>query len=463
MTVTVTVTRDVSTVAVRRPSSGTSRARGRRPDLCCGHSRWTAAAREMARQYWGTDAGFTLVMLSSELARGALLPRRHGEKGRHHLLGRHLPDLHAQPCLPEGVPVRQSRGRALVDPHLHPTPRSSCPWPSGRGHRLPRWARPWPTTTHFAVVDSPSPEGRAGGTLGLLAPLAPDVTLVHGAVADEQGNVALSDPCLEGPWGGVGGAARRDRHRRADGRESRGLGHRTKIPAHRVLAVVEAPFGAHPGGSVRAGAPVPSYGEDIPFWTEARDATQGDFDDWARKWVLEPETHDAYLDSSAPRGWRDSPRVPIRSPGAWTQRAIPWTPPRCRRPRSVLRVHATCELRGLVTSHRANAVLAGAGVANLAAWVAVARCRRGRDRVGLTAELGCGATPRRRPTRTSSTTASFRTPLRWPTPRRCSAWWSGGRERRWSVPGRGPGRPRRQSQLDRHPGRSVPGGVGRSE
>lgn len=29
-----------------------------------GHSRWTAAAREMARQHWETDAGLTLIMTS---------------------------------------------------------------------------------------------------------------------------------------------------------------------------------------------------------------------------------------------------------------------------------------------------------------------------------------------------------------------------------------------------------------
>jgi hypothetical protein len=29
-----------------------------------GHSRWTAGARELARQFWGTDPGFTLVMTS---------------------------------------------------------------------------------------------------------------------------------------------------------------------------------------------------------------------------------------------------------------------------------------------------------------------------------------------------------------------------------------------------------------
>ena len=32
--------------------------------LVLGHSRWTAAARELARQWWGRDPGFTLQMLS---------------------------------------------------------------------------------------------------------------------------------------------------------------------------------------------------------------------------------------------------------------------------------------------------------------------------------------------------------------------------------------------------------------
>src|ERR1700691_3377029 len=38
--------------------------RGDAVQILCGHSRWTAAAREMARQFWGTDAGFTLIMVS---------------------------------------------------------------------------------------------------------------------------------------------------------------------------------------------------------------------------------------------------------------------------------------------------------------------------------------------------------------------------------------------------------------
>src|SRR6201995_2766882 len=32
--------------------------------VMCGHTRWTAAATEVVRQWWGRDPGFTLVMLS---------------------------------------------------------------------------------------------------------------------------------------------------------------------------------------------------------------------------------------------------------------------------------------------------------------------------------------------------------------------------------------------------------------
>ena len=46
------------------------------------------------------------------------------------------------------------------------------------------------------------------------------------------------------------------------------------------------------------------------------------------------------------------------------------------------------EVERVVADVGADAVLAGAGVANLAAWVAVARARAGGSRVTLTAELG---------------------------------------------------------------------------
>ncbi len=355
--------------------------------ILCGHCRWSAAAREMARQFWGTDAGFTLIMVSLS-SLGALFFR--------------------------GNMVRKVVTTYSGDtfPTYTPNPVFQKAYASGAvevehwsiltfTQRLEAAARGLPAVVTgsldgssmagndaFATVASPF------GDIGLLAPLVPDVTLVHGAVADEDGNVALSEPLLEGPWGAW--AARRGVIATVERvvENLDGLGHRTKIPAHRVLAVVETPFGAHPGGLYAPGLPVSSYGEDIAFWTAARAATRGDFDAWARQWVLEPTGHGAYLDRvgterlewlrarTDPLSWRaDADAHPVdedEPPSAW----------------EVAAAFGAREVLAEVEAVDAHAVLAGAGVANLAAWVAVARAVEAGRRVELTAELGMwGYTP----------------------------------------------------------------------
>jgi acyl CoA:acetate/3-ketoacid CoA transferase beta subunit len=234
----------------------------------------------------------------------------------------------------------------------------------------------------FAEVSSPF------GPVGLLAPLVPDVALIHGVVADEAGNIALNPPLLDGAWGAL--AARRGVVATVEKivDDLSPWSDRVLVPAHRVLAVVEAPFGAHPGGVFARGLPVDGYGEDVDFWVSARDACRGDFDAWARQWCLEPATHADYLSRvgaerlewlrgrTDPMSWQadaaespvdaDAPVTPWETAAAWAAREL------------VERIEAI----------DANAVLAGAGVANLAAWVGVERAReRGRD-VHLTAELG---------------------------------------------------------------------------
>src|SRR5258708_15435651 len=94
----------------------------------------------------------------------------------------------------------------------------------------------------FARADTPF------GEVGLLAPLVPDVALMHALVADRAGNVVVHPPLLEGVWGAL--AARRGVvvtvERIVD--DVRPWSHLGRIPAHRVLAVVECPLGPHPGG-----------------------------------------------------------------------------------------------------------------------------------------------------------------------------------------------------------------------
>ncbi len=346
-----------------------------------GHSRWTAAAREMARQQWGTHAGITLIMTSLG-ALGALFFRAGMLR----------------------KVITAYSGNSF--PSYAPNPIFKAAYESGEvalehwsilslAQRLEAAARGLPAVVTgsvaesdlaenagFATVDSPF------GPVGLLAPLAPDVALCHAAVADAGGNLVLTEPMLEGAWGlwaakrGVVATVERIVDDLGD------LGHRVRVPAHRVLAVVEAPFGAHPGGCYSPGLPVDSYGEDIPFWIDAAAAARADFDTWARQNLLDPPDHDAYLQRLGRDRLDDLRR--LSDPQSWRRDAAA-NPLPADDPVSDWEVAAALgarEVVSLIAEHRADGVLAGAGVANLAAWVAVARARATGSPVCLTAELG---------------------------------------------------------------------------
>jgi len=347
-----------------------------------GHSRWTAGARELVRQFWGTDPGFTLVMtslgaLGTLFFRGGLV-----RKVITAYSGNSFPTYTPNPVFRAGY----ESGQVEVEHWSILT----------LSQRLEAAARGLPAAVTgslvgssmaandaFTVVESPF------GPVGLLEPLAPDVSLVHAAAADRAGNLVFSEPLLDGVWGAW--AARRGVlatvERVLDDLE--GLGHRVRVPAHRVLAVVEAPYGAHPGGCYAPGLPVRSYGEDIAHWSAVAEAAARDeLDDYIDEWVLGPKSHDDYLGRvgsdrllwlegrADPMSWKaDADAHPVaddRTVSQWEQAAS----------------FGAREVERVVAEVGADAVLAGAGVANLAAWVAVGRARSAGSRVVLTAELG---------------------------------------------------------------------------
>lgn len=347
-----------------------------------GHSRWTAGARELARQFWGSDPGFTLVMTSLGALGGAFFRGGLVRKVVTAYSGNSFPTYTPNPIFRRAY----ESGEVEVEHWSILT----------LSQRLEAAARGLPAAVTgslvgssmadndaFKVVDSPF------GPLGLLEPLAPDVALVHAAAADPSGNLVFSEPLLDGLWGAW--AARRGVvatvERVLDDVE--GLGHRVRVPAHRVLAVVEAPYGAHPGGCYAPGLPVRSYGEDIAHWSAAADAAARDeFDRYVEDWVLGPATHDEYLarigeehllwleGRSDPMSWKaDVDATPIVEDAQVTR----WETAASFGAREVERV---VDLIG------ADAVLAGAGVANLSAWVGVGRARADGRNVVLTAELG---------------------------------------------------------------------------
>jgi acyl CoA:acetate/3-ketoacid CoA transferase beta subunit/acyl CoA:acetate/3-ketoacid CoA transferase alpha subunit len=350
--------------------------------ILVGHTRWTAAAREVVRQWWGRDPGFTLMMLSLS-SLGTLFFR--------------------------GGLVRKVVTGYSGDtfPNFTPNPIFATAYEQGDvdvehwsflafSQRLEAAARGLPAVTTRSIAGSSMDENDAYqqvdtpfGEVGMLAPLVPDVALLHAPVADRDGNVALPPPLLEGVWGAL--AARRGAivtvERVVD--DLRPWSHHVRIPAHRVLAMCEAPFGAHPGGLFPRDLPVDGYGEDYEFWVETRAATRADdFDDWIKHWVLDPEDQGAYLDrlgedrvaalraKAAPDSWRADqeayrPDLDV-PPNRWELAAV-W---------------GAHHLAGRVVALDADAVLAGAGVANLAAWLGVAQARAAGAEVQLTAEIG---------------------------------------------------------------------------
>ncbi|MFC9927161.1 CoA-transferase [Streptomyces sp. NPDC127190] len=147
------------------------------------------------------------------------------------------------------------------------------------------------------VVPDPADPDRE---VTLVTALRPDVTLVHGAVADEDGNIALAPPLGEGAWAAY--AARRgviaSVERIVTRAELREIADRVVIPGQRVLGLTEAPLGAHPQ-SLRTGqlAGVDGYLDDYAFLEEIVDSCHGPSrgTDWYDTWVTGPGSHEGYL------------------------------------------------------------------------------------------------------------------------------------------------------------------------
>ncbi|WP_435177693.1 CoA-transferase [Actinacidiphila sp. bgisy145] len=296
-------------------------------------------------------------------------------------------------------------------------------------------------------VPDPADPDRA---VTLLAPLRPDLTLLHGVLADEDGNIALVPPLGEGAWAAY--AARRgvlaSVERIVPREVLRALADRVVIPGQRVLGLCEAPLGAHPQ-SLRTGGlgGVQGYLDDYAFLTEIVESCHGEQRgaDWYRTWVAEPGSHEGYLRRLGPSR-RASLALPAREAADPTARGAaggtddfavfeevaraelaacraarepstaakaPSTPapsptaPPVSAPAGADPADGaepTRQERLIVLGARAVAdrvragghdtLLAGIGASHMAAWLAAAQLRAGGHEVTVVAELGmCGFAP----------------------------------------------------------------------
>ncbi len=239
--------------------------------------------------------------------------------------------------------------------------------------------------------------------LSLVAPLRPDLTLLHAAAADPDGNCLLTPPLSEATYGAM--AARRGvlvtAERVVSRDELRAHAGSVRLPGRYVRAVALAPFGGHPGGLYDAGLPdVEPYAEDPPFLVDFRRACRApaDLDAWIARWVLQPGDHGGYLQalgeehlaSLCARGRADAWQTELAGLGPSVDRDD--APPT---PAERLVLAAADVLCERIRDAGHDTLLAGQGLSNLAAWIAERRLRRAGVPVELAAEIGMlGYTPR---------------------------------------------------------------------
>ncbi len=365
------------------------------------NGRCYAAKMELVRQFVGTQPGFTLVTPSLASTGTALLRTGLVKKLIAPSLGELYPSATPNPLIQRAIdagsvevenwslwtyvarlvagalgvpffPVRSLGGSGLADEH--------------RGR------------TYAEIADPFGSDARVGA----VAAIRPDLTILQAVAADASGNVLMAAPYGESLWGALAsrGGVIACVEKIVSTEEIRRNSALVRIPAHVVRAVCEVPLGAHPFGLHNAGYdPVPGYVEDHDFIMDVAAACRDDqaFDRWMQEWVLGTPDHAAWLAKLGPdrvhhlrgKGLADAWRAEA-SP-AWVDAAdASWLTDGERQVVLTARYMSERLRTGCF-----DVVLAGVGLANLAAWSAVRTAKAEGLDVELMAEIGMyGYTPR---------------------------------------------------------------------
>ena len=208
-----------------------------------GHSRWTAAARELARQFWGTDPGFTLVMtslgaLGAAFFRGGLV-----RKVITAYSGNSFPTYTPNPIFRQAYESGEVEVEHWSILTLSPAPGGGRPRPAGDGHRVARRlvdGRQRRLHRRRLAVRAARP-ARAARARRRAGPRG-------GGRPGRQPRVlrAVARRAL----GRLGGPAGRRGHGRAGGRRRRGA----RAPGPRSRRTASWPWSRRPTAPTRAGA-----------------------------------------------------------------------------------------------------------------------------------------------------------------------------------------------------------------
>ncbi len=212
-------------------------------------------------------------------------------------------------------------------------------------------------------------------TTAVVRALVPDLSIIHGCVADQEGNTILAPPYFAATWGPK--ASRNGVIVTVEEivptefiRRHNAL---VKIPGFLVKAVCQVRFGAHPQGLGAASIGLKGYDEDYNFLLDfvkaSRDAKG--LKEWMQEWVMQCRTQEEYLGKlgtartfflmrkpSAEQTETEASKSTDR-PGGTPYNAT-----------EMMVVAAAREIKEVVTARDYKAILTGIGLSALAAWLA---------------------------------------------------------------------------------------------
>jgi len=219
----------------------------------------------------------------------------------------------------------------------------------------------------------------SGTDVGLAGALAPDISIVHGCVADADGNVIMAAPYGEDLWGTLAssGGVVVTVEKIVPTKFIQKYAALVKIPSYAVKAVVEAPFGLHPFSLANPGiSGMEPYEKDVDFLDTLYEAAAEDraLDTWIEEWILKCGNHAGYLEKL---GEKRISELKDKS-GQGTIKSSQTAEDKLStdaefKPKEMMLIALAREIMSSVEKNGHKSVLAGAGLAATAAFLAYFR------------------------------------------------------------------------------------------
>jgi len=348
---------------------------GMRLHICLGNDP-NAALCEIIRQFWGTEPKFTLI--SSGVTTPYLISLIHC---------RLVKKIITANCsytypVPRPIPLLQeAEKKGLIEIEswsLYSLEQRLMAGALGTGFMPTKsimgTSLAEENADSFQIVNDPF-DGKT--KQGVVRALEPDISLIHGCVADTYGNTILTPPYFTSLWG-----PRASKNgvivtveKLVSSEFIREHSSLVKIPGYLVRSVSVVPFGAHPQGSAGKAVGIDEgYSEDYDFILDYQEASQdpGKLDAWLNEWVIDCPAQEGYLRKLGSERITSLKRKASRN--AWEyELGSNFTfisGAEESNPTEMMVVAAARDVKKKVIQGGYQTVLAGIGAPGLAAWLA---------------------------------------------------------------------------------------------